>query len=62
MKDQIQLLAAGLAFALAAWAFWHFLGDDAAGTLSILAIVLLAADNVRLRSQLRESNKPDKSV
>lgn len=62
MKNQIHLLVTGICFACAAWAFWHFLADDAANTLSIIAIVLLGADNMRLRSQLRESAKRDKSL
>jgi hypothetical protein len=54
MKDALLLLATGVACSLAAWAFWHYLGNDAFGTLNTLVLVGLVADNFRLRRKLRE--------
>jgi hypothetical protein len=53
MKDALLLLATGVAFALAAWAFWHYLGKDAFGVLNTLFLVIAVADNFRLRRRLR---------
>lgn len=54
MRDSLLLLATGVACSLAAWAFWHFLGNDAWGTLITITLVGVVADNARLRRQLRE--------
>lgn len=53
MRDSLLLLATGAAISLAAWAFWHYLGNDAFGTLTTVVLVGVVADNVRLRRQLR---------
>jgi hypothetical protein len=53
MKDALLLLMTGAGVALAAWAFWHYLGNDAACTLMTLVLVGVVADNARLRRQLR---------
>jgi len=47
------LLATGAACSIAAWAFWHYLGNDAFGVLNTLFLVVVVADNLRLRRQLR---------
>ena len=57
MKDRVQLIAVALASALAAWAFWHFLGADAFDVLVLVALICTAADNWRLRRALRRSGK-----
>ena len=54
MKDSLLLLATGFGVSLAAWAFWHYLGNDAFSTLNTVILVGVAADNFRLRRQLRE--------
>jgi uncharacterized membrane protein YfcA len=53
MKEALLLLATGVACSLVAWAFWHYLGNDAFSTLNTLVLVGVVADNVRLRRQLR---------
>lgn len=35
-----------------AWAFWHFLGDSGFNALTIMVLIALTADNIRLRRQL----------
>jgi len=55
MKDSLLLLITALAVALVAWAFWHFSGVDGFAILNLLALLLLAADNLRLRRQLKRS-------
>lgn len=57
MKDAILLLVTGVAVSLAAWAFWHYLGNDAFGVLNSLFITVLVVDNIRLRRQLRARAK-----
>lgn len=57
MKDQVGLFLAGLAFALGAWAFWHYLDTDAVLALLSLALVSAVADNRRLRRKLRETQR-----
>jgi len=52
MSGSVALLAFALAAALAAWGFWHYLGQDAAHVLSTVMIVLLAGDNARIRREL----------
>jgi hypothetical protein len=53
MKDELLLLLAALGCAGGAWAFWHYLGERALGTLTVIALIALAADNYRLRRRLR---------
>lgn len=54
MKDRLFLVIAAAAFATGAWAFWHFLGDDAFAAITLIALVGVAGDNHRLRRKLRE--------
>jgi len=53
MRDGLYLLLAALLFAAIGWVFWHFAGENAFGILSVVAMVVLTADNIRLRRQLR---------
>lgn len=53
MKDSFSLLLAGVVIAVVAWGFWHFLWADGFAVLNIVALVLLVADNFRLRRQLK---------
>ena len=55
MKRLLLFLAAAGAFLLTAWAFWHFLGEDAMDVLTASVIVLLAVENDRLRGALAEA-------
>lgn len=57
MKDALLLLLTGIACSLAAWAFWHYLGNNAFGVLNSLLVTVLAVDNFQLRRQLRERSK-----
>jgi hypothetical protein len=54
MKDNAILLLTGVVCSLGAWAFWHYLGDDAAVALVSVAALSVAADNVRLRRKLKQ--------
>ncbi|MEC5160585.1 MULTISPECIES: hypothetical protein [unclassified Janthinobacterium] len=54
MRDSGLLMLAAALCSVIAWAFWHFLGNDAFGVFMIVALVIVAADNVRLRRKLRE--------
>lgn len=54
MKDSLLLLALGAGVSFVAWAFWHYLGNDALSTLNTVVLVGVVADNFRLRRQLRE--------
>lgn len=51
MRDGIQLLLAGGAFALLAWAFWHFTGEYGVTILVVIAIAALASRSVRYRDR-----------
>lgn len=53
MKDAALLLLCGLACAVGAWAFVHFLGGDSLITILSLALVVTVVDNMRLRRRLR---------
>lgn len=55
MNDRIVLLVSALAMSLGAWAFWHFLGEDALDVLVLVALICAIADNWRLRRVLRGS-------
>lgn len=52
MKDSILLFVTALACSLAAWVFWHFLGEDALDVLVLVALICAVADNWRLRRTL----------
>ncbi len=52
MKDKLTLLVIGVVVAVLAWAFWHFLEQDAFFVLSALMLVVLSVDNRRLRKKL----------
>lgn len=54
MKDRYFLVIAAAAVSVGAWAFWYFLGDNAFAAITLAALVVVAADNHRLRRQLRE--------
>jgi hypothetical protein len=58
MKDQLELLLAGLLCSVGAWAFWHFLGADAANIIGTIVIISLTVDNRRLRVRLRKQIGP----
>lgn len=53
MKDRFQLILAGSAIAAISWSFWHILGKDAFSALPTIMLIIVAADNIRLRRQLR---------
>lgn len=56
MKDRAKLFFTAIICALLGWAFWHFLGQDAFAALPTLGLVIFAADNVRLRRELRSQD------
>jgi hypothetical protein len=55
MKDRLQLILAGGVVAVLAWTFWHIFGKDAFSVLSTVMLIVVIADNVRLRRQLRSN-------
>lgn len=58
MKDRLQLILAAGVFAALAWAFWHLLGKEAFSALPTAMLIVVIADNVRLRRQLRSMTVP----
>jgi len=55
MKGPVYLLLVAAVIALASWMFWCYLGDEAFQVLTIVVLISLAADNHRLRQQLKRS-------
>jgi hypothetical protein len=55
MKDRLQLILAGGVIAVLAWTFWHILGKDAFSALPTVMLIVVIADNARLRRQLRNN-------
>ncbi|WBG66141.1 hypothetical protein [Pseudomonas citronellolis] len=53
MKDRILLILASLLAAGLAWAFFHYLGQDAWSLLSGALIVALGCQNIRLQRKLK---------
>jgi len=53
MKDRIFLLVVGILCSAVAWAFWHYAGAMGYDIISLLFLVAIAADNIRLRRLLR---------
>ncbi|MES2739672.1 MAG: hypothetical protein V4754_01770 [Pseudomonadota bacterium] len=61
MKDSLLLLVTAVVCSGLAWAFWHYLGNDAISTLVTLSLIGTVADNFRLRRRLRELTKNEKT-
>lgn len=61
MRDTVVLFLASALCCAFAWAFWHYLGNDAFSAMSIIAIIVLWAENVRLRKQIR-ANRGDQKI
>jgi hypothetical protein len=57
MKDALLLLVTSAACSVAAWGFWHYLGNDAFSALNTLFLVASVVDNYRLRRLLRAQPK-----
>jgi hypothetical protein len=55
MKDKLELVFVGGIAAVVAWAFWHILDKDAFSTLPTIMLIVVVADNIRLRRQLRST-------
>jgi hypothetical protein len=53
MKDRLLLIFAGGTCSLLAWAFLHYLGDDAFSALLTIMLIGVSVDNLRLRRRLR---------
>ncbi|MEQ7918840.1 hypothetical protein ABQX22_06560 [Xanthomonas sp. WHRI 1810A] len=54
MKDSLLLLLAALFMALASWAFWHYLDEDAWLVFVSGMLFLTALDNYRLRRTIKQ--------
>jgi membrane protease YdiL (CAAX protease family) len=61
MKDVAALLVGAAIVSALAWAFWHYLGDDAFTVISTTVIIVLFADNARLRNRIRASEDADQA-
>jgi hypothetical protein len=57
MKDDLLLLITATIVALLAWAFWRFLGESAFSVVSTLALLIVTADNIRLRRKLKPEQR-----
>jgi hypothetical protein len=55
MKDRFKLILAASVISAIAWSFWHVLGKDAFSALPTIMLIIVAADNIRLRRQLRSN-------
>ena len=53
MKEKFILILVGAITAMGAWAFWRYCGESGFSILSIVVIVSMTIDNVRLRKQLQ---------
>ncbi|EKG29973.1 hypothetical protein [Pseudomonas avellanae] len=53
MKDSLALLATAIVMSFFAWLFWSSLGQNAFGVLGLLMVAVLAAENFRLRRQVK---------
>lgn len=57
--DRIALLLAGLVASAAAWAFWHYAGENAVYAFPGIVFLLLYADNKQMRRRLRRAGLSD---
>ena len=55
MNDRLLLIISAIIVAIASWAFWHFLGENAFTGLSTFFLISLVVDNIRLRRKLRST-------
>ena len=53
LKDGASLLLAAALVATGAWAFWHYLGEEAGPVFGLIMLLVFAIDNYRLRRRLR---------
>lgn len=58
LRVGVLLLVSGLIAAGAAWAFWHYLGENAFPVLMTVVIVAQFLENRRLRQRLKH-HAPD---
>lgn len=58
MKDNFVAVLLVVAVVAIGWAFWHFMGGDSFSAITMLAAIVLLADNFRLRQSLK--NKSEK--
>jgi uncharacterized membrane protein YfcA len=57
MMDSVFLLVTGLLMAFVSWAVWSYFGSDTPSIIVTLVLIGVAADNFRLRRQLRAKDK-----
>ncbi|GFO60500.1 hypothetical protein GMST_28250 [Geomonas silvestris] len=53
MRDSLAILLAAAGISVLAWAFWHFAGGRGVDILTSFLLLILTADNIRLRRCLR---------
>ena len=61
MKDRLKLIGVALILAPLCWAFWHFLGQNAFQVITLICLLVVGADNFRLRRQMRALRTPHES-
>lgn len=54
MRGSFFLILTAACFSFVAWLFWHFLGKDAFDVFAALVLLILLADNIRLRRELNK--------
>lgn len=59
MKDGILLIVVALIASALAWAFWHYLGQNAFAVFVTVAFIVLWGENYRLRKKLKEKLKSE---
>lgn len=57
MKNSLFLILTAACIAFIAWLFWHLLGRAAFDVFSALVMLILLADNIRLRREAKKNNR-----
>lgn len=54
MKETLRLFIAALFVSVVSGLFWHFTGADGFSLMSLAALIVTVADNLRLRNLLKQ--------
>lgn len=55
MKESVRLIVAATFVSMVSGVFWLFTGADGFCLMSLAALIVTVADNLRLRNQLRQT-------
>ena len=61
LNDRVSLIIVALVSSICAWAFWHYAGENAFSIFSSLLIILLFADNIKLRKRVKQLSKDEET-